>query len=69
MQPQPVKTPAQVAALFGCTIEQARAQMTANAAGLRKMEAKARATGKKHSGFTADQLAERAGAFERAAAQ
>lgn len=64
---QAVKTPAQIAAAFGCTIEQARAQLRVNAQGLRKLEAKARASGGKYRGWTTEQYAERAAAFEAAA--
>lgn len=62
-----VKTPAQIAAMFGCSIEQARAQIVANAGQMRAMAAKAEKTGK-FRGYTADKLLERAAAFEAAAA-
>lgn len=64
-----MKTPAEIAARFGCTLEQARAQIRATADNLRRMETKARATGRKNGGYTADELAARAAACERAALQ
>jgi transposase len=44
----------QVAKIFGCTVEQAKAQYKANAEQLRKMQSKA--NGKKVNGYTAKQL-------------
>jgi hypothetical protein len=64
-----MKTPAEIAAKFGCTVEQARAQLRANAEGLRRMEAKARASGKKQGGYTAAELKDLADACEQAASQ
>lgn len=60
-------TPSQIAAIFGCTEDQARAQLEANAKQLREMEGRAAATGRKYRGYTADQLAKQAAAFEAAA--
>lgn len=59
------KTPAQVAAMFGCTENQARAQIKRNAQDLRSLAEKAKksATGK-YRGFTFNQYQERANAFE-----
>ena len=48
----------QIAAMLGCTPDQVRAQFTRNAVVLRKQEAKARATGRKVGGNTADQWAD-----------
>ena len=61
------KTPAQAAAIFGCTPAQARAQMVSNLADLRGMLAKATAskTGV-FRGFTVAALAERVAALEAA---
>lgn len=61
----PAKTPAEIAKMFGCTVEQARAQIERTAKQLRIDEAKARAskTGKLR-GFTAEWYADRAAAFE-----
>ena len=67
-QAAPVKTPAQVAAQFGCTVEQAREQLVANAKQMASMAEKAVAAGGKFRGFTADYLQERAAAFASAAA-
>ena len=63
-----MNTPAQVAKVFGCTVEQARAQMKANAAQLRALRIRAESTGRKVNGYTAAQLAERAAKMEAAAA-
>jgi hypothetical protein len=59
------KTPEQVAKLFGCTVEQARAQIERNAKQMRADEIKARAskTGKVR-GLTSAWYADRAAAFE-----
>ena len=54
--------PEQVAARFGCSIEQARAQYAKNAAQMRDCAAKAGAG--KYRGYTAAQWAERARHFE-----
>jgi hypothetical protein len=60
-----VQTPQQIAALFGCTPEQARIQLAKNAADLRASSGKA---GKgKLRGFTAKQYADLASDFEQAA--
>jgi hypothetical protein len=61
-------TPEQIAARFGCTVEQARAQLQRNADQLARMAAKANKTGKNVNGFTAAQLTERA-SFYRTQAQ
>jgi hypothetical protein len=45
------------AAIFGCSPQQAEVQMRKNLAGLQSMEAKARSTGRKVNGYTADDLA------------
>ena len=47
-----------IAKMFGCTEEQAKAQYARNAAQLAEMEAKAASTGRKVNGFTAQQLAD-----------
>lgn len=62
-----MKTPSEIAAVFGCTPEQAKTQQLANAAQLREMAAKARATGKKVNGYTAAELDARAEAIGQAA--
>jgi len=49
-------TAKQVAAVFGCTEEQARAQFMRNAEQMTKMAEKARVTGKKVNGYTEKQL-------------
>lgn len=60
----PAKTPAQVAAMFECITEQARAQIERNAKQLRDDAAKAKAskTGKLR-GLTAEWYENRAAAF------
>lgn len=63
-----VKTPAQIAAMFGCSVEQARAQLLANAQQMAGMAAKARAAGKRLRGYTAEQLEANAAAYAAAAA-
>lgn len=69
MKTRPVmRTIAQVCAFLGCTEEQAKAQFRKNAAQLRKMEAIARAKGRKVSNFTADELASMAETAESRAA-
>jgi hypothetical protein len=60
------KTPKQVAAIFGCTQEQAAAQMQRNAKDLRAMAVKAAAKGK-HNGYTQAQLVAGAMGYEKAA--
>jgi ABC-type enterochelin transport system substrate-binding protein len=47
----------QIAKIFGCTVEQAKAQYKANGEQLRKMESKAKATGKKVNGYAQERLA------------
>lgn len=64
-----MKTPAEVAAAFGCTIEQARHQYRVNAENYRKQSAKAQAKGGKVGGYTAQEWAVTAKRFERAAEQ
>lgn len=49
----------QIRARFGCTFEQLGQQYEANAADLKADEAKARASGKKYRGWTAEQYAEK----------
>lgn len=46
-----------VAALFGVPVENVRAQYRRNAAQLRSMEAKARASGRRVRGYSAEELA------------
>jgi hypothetical protein len=58
-----MKTPAEVAAIFGCTPEQAKALQLRNAASLMKMSQKALSTGKKVNNYTGAELAARAAAF------
>lgn len=61
----PAKTPSQVARTFGCTEEQARAQIERVAQQMRADEAKARAhKSGKVRGLSADWFSERAAAFE-----
>ena len=61
----PAKTPEQIAKAFGCTVEQARAQMRSNAQQLRRDEQKVRASkAGKLRGLTAEWFADRAAAFE-----
>lgn len=61
----PAKTPAQVAAIFGCTEAQARAQIERSAKQLRSDEAKAKASKSgKLRGLAAAWYADRAAAFE-----
>ena len=66
-----MSTQKQLAASFGCTVEQARAGLLRNAAQLRSMvpaAQKAEAAGRRYrGGLTAAYLQERAEAFERAA--
>jgi hypothetical protein len=57
----------ELARRLGCTVEQYRKVAAANAAEARKFEAKARATGKKVRGYTADQWAHTAEIGERRA--
>lgn len=57
------KTPEQIAKMFGCTVEQARAQIAANAKQMREMALRAQKSGK-FRGYTEIQLMERAAAFE-----
>lgn len=47
----------QIAKFFGCTPQQLAAQRASNAKDLAKLAGKARATGKKVRGYTAEQLA------------
>ena len=64
-----MKSPAEIAAMFGCTTEQARQQLLANAEGLEKLHAKAVASGgRKVNGYTAEQLADTVIDCKRAAA-
>ncbi len=61
------KSPAQVSAVFGCTPEQARAQMLRNAAGLERT-ADTMGKRRKVNGFTAQELRERAANYRKAVA-
>jgi hypothetical protein len=61
-------TPAQIAALFGCTPDQVRAQFTKNAAQLDSLASKASAKSKKVNGYTAAQLRQLADAARASAA-
>lgn len=45
------------AAIFGCSPQQAESQMKKNLAGLEAMASKARSTGRKVNGYSADELA------------
>lgn len=54
----PFKTPKEIAAKFGCTEEQARAQLTKNRAEMLGMLEKARRTGKPVNNYTEAQLEE-----------
>ena len=54
--------------LFGCTVEQARAQYKANALQMRANEAKALKAGAKVRGYTAAEWADKAYQFEQVAA-
>jgi hypothetical protein len=62
------KTPAQIAKIFGCTIEQARQQIEANAKDLRTSQKEAESKGS-YRGFSADWYASRAESFESALRQ
>lgn len=53
-----------IAKTFGAPVENVKAAYRRNAEQLRAMERKARETGKKQGGMTADYLAERAAHFE-----
>lgn len=57
-------TPETIASMFGASTERVRAQFAKNAEQLRAMESKARETGKKVNGYTADRLAELAAMAE-----
>lgn len=48
------------ARVFGCTVEQAKALMARNAAGLQKMAERAAKTGRKYRGYTETELRESA---------
>ncbi len=63
-----MKTPEQIAKIFGCTVEQARAQMAANAKQLRALESRAITTSRKVRGYTSSQLTALADGMEAAAA-
>jgi hypothetical protein len=60
-----IKTPAQVAALFGCSVDQARSHMLENAAQLRKLATGTR-DNLKARGYTRDELLIKAEQFETA---
>lgn len=64
----PVKTPAEIAAIFGCSVERARLQLTRNLDGLRSMQARAIRTGRLVNNYTADELAVHVARFEKALA-
>lgn len=51
-----VRTPEQIAALFGCTVEQVGRQFAKNYQGLRQMYEQACATGRRVNGYTSEQL-------------
>lgn len=55
-------SPEQIAAMFGCTVSQVRAQFAANAKQLAKMAEKAESLGRKVNGYTATELRARAAA-------
>lgn len=61
---QPVRTPEQIARIFGCTIDQAKAQLQANAKQLATMATKA--GNGKYRGYTANQLTAHAHSFSNA---
>lgn len=56
IRPIPKPTAAEIAAKFGCTVEQVDAQRAKNKATLVEMYEKALRTGRKVNGYTADQL-------------
>lgn len=63
---KPVKTPAQIAAVYGCTVEQAATLLRKNADVLRGMAERAERTGKKVNGYTAQELRHSAIKYEKA---
>jgi len=56
----PIKTPAQIAMLFGTTTARVRTSLQQNAAGLRKMAISAERKGKPVNGYSAELLNEMA---------
>jgi len=63
----PIKPSApRCAAVFGCTVEQAKRLFAKNADGLRWMAAKAEKTGKKYNGYTAAELRASEAAYREA---
>ena len=63
-----VKTPKEIAAIFGCTEQQARQQLISNAADMMISATKAQKTKNgKYRGYTQDQWQERANKFAIAA--
>ncbi len=62
------KSPAEIAAKFGCTVKQARAQLVKNRAGILSLLIKARQTGKKVNNYTEAELEQIAQAYNRALA-
>jgi hypothetical protein len=59
-----IKTPSQVAAVFGCTVDQAREQLLVTAAQLRKLADDEKRA--KSRGYTRDELLAKAEQFENA---
>lgn len=59
----------QIAKMFGCTEDQARAQYARNAAQLAGMQHKARTSQRKVNGYTADELGKMAAKMYRAATE
>lgn len=55
------------AALFGCTVDQAKRQFSRNAASLKIMADRAAKSGKKVNGYTEKELRESAERYSRAA--
>lgn len=51
-----LQTPSQIAQFFGVSVERLKEQYLENAKGLEQMHKKAVSTGKKVSGYTAEQL-------------
>lgn len=63
----PVQTPKQIARQFGCTEQQARDQLLANAKQMDSMAQRAEDTNRKYCGYTAEYLRSRAQEYRDAA--
>lgn len=62
-----IPNPVNIAAIFGCTVEQAKAQLAKNAKSLKKMADRAAKIGRKVNGYTEIELRGHAARFEEAA--